>query len=120
MDLCIFAAMAGQGSSGDTGNRTQVASRPCRPISPPWRAGAAWTPWAISSKWSGSKPRTSPATAKTVPANLGNFDAETFEKRRGRIAVRHHSHLLLLGADIVAQIEIDVAFEVDHFVAERG
>ena len=50
---------------------------------------------------------------------LGQLDAEPFEKRRGRIAVRHHPQLGLLGADIVAQVKVNMSFEVEHLVAER-
>src|SRR6185312_14806779 len=57
----------------------------------------------------------------TVPPRASaQVDPELLQQRRGRIAVRHHAELLLLGADIVAQVEVDVALEVGDLVAERG
>src|SRR5262245_66229208 len=45
--------------------------------------------------------------------------AELFEQGRCRSAVGNHSQLLLLGANVVAQIKIDVGLKFVHFVAER-
>ena len=63
------------------------------------------------------------ATGRTASAERfghGDFTPSFSQQRRGRIAVRHHAELVLLGADVVAQVEIDVALEVVHLVAERG
>src|SRR5262245_66650765 len=46
-------------------------------------------------------------------------DAELFEQCRRRSAVGNHPQLLLLGANVVAQIKIDVGLKFVHFVAER-
>ena len=44
---------------------------------------------------------------------------QAFEKHRGRISVRHLAELFLFGANVVAQIEVNMAFEVGHRIAER-
>src|SRR5262249_16871217 len=46
-------------------------------------------------------------------------DAELFEQCRRRSAVGNHPQLLLLGANVVAQIKVDVGLKFVHLVAER-
>src|SRR5215510_3347679 len=44
--------------------------------------------------------------------------AQPVEQQGRGVAVRQHAEFLLFGANIVAQIEIDVTFELIHFVPE--
>src|SRR5690348_11367285 len=102
-------------------------SPPCPLILLPWRGGPGSTPSDTSSKWCDWKRKAHRATtARTAaveaagPLALFQIDPEPLQQRRRRVAVRHHAELLLLGPDVVAQVEIDVAFEVGDLVAERG
>jgi len=49
-----------------------------------------------------------------------HLHAKSIQKYRRRIAVRNHAELGLFGADVVAQVEIEVPFEVADVVAELG
>ena len=64
---------------------------------------------ATSSRWRGSRPRTPPATSTGRADQRLPLDAHPVEQRRAGVAVGHHAELHLLGADEVAQLEIDVA-----------
>src|SRR6185503_15286892 len=108
--------------------RSPATSRLCRPTSRLWRGATVLRRSATSSKWRGSRPkakRGKPRRDRTAGLDrrlLGSpsFHAQACEQRRRRIAVRRHAELVLFGADIVAQVEIDVALEVVHLVTERG
>src|SRR6476661_2954199 len=108
--------------------RSPATSRLCRPISRPWRGATVSRRSATSSKWRGLRPRAGrvkPRTGQTAsldrrPPGSRKFHAQTREQRRRRIAIRQHAELVLFGADIVAQVEIDVALEVVYLVAECG
>src|SRR3974377_2323492 len=49
-----------------------------------------------------------------------HLNAKPVEQGRGWVAVRGHPEFLLFGADVIAQIEVHMAFEVVHLVAERS
>src|SRR6185437_9969204 len=44
--------------------------------------------------------------------------AEFVQKDGSRVSIRQHSEFLLLGANIVTQVEINVPFEIIHLVSE--
>src|SRR5664279_3653456 len=95
----------------------------CRRTLRPWRATPASIPSVTYLRWCGLrlKARRARIPVPTVGApDLLSLHAELFQKYNGWIAIGHHAELFLFGADIVAQIEIDMAFEVGHLVAERG
>jgi hypothetical protein len=51
---------------------------------------------------------------------LRGREAEASEKRPARIAVRDHAVAHLQLADVVVQIEVEMAVEVGDLIAERG
>jgi hypothetical protein len=51
--------------------------------------------------------------------HLLNRYAQLYQKHCRWVAIRHHAELFLFGADVVAQIEVNVAFEVGDLITER-
>ena len=56
-------------------------------------------------------------TLATAGQQSRHLDAKLVEQGRGWVAVRGHPEFLLFGADVIAQIEVHMAFEVVHLVA---
>src|SRR4051794_37989202 len=71
---------------------------------------------ATSSTWRGSRPRTPPATS----TGGGRFYAHLLHQRRVRMAVGDEAVLLLLGADEIPHLEIDMSGKPGLVVAERS